>query len=398
MAIFNESAAIAFAGKSRFLKHSARLSRWVAMAMFAVGSMASLGSRAQTIDTVAGTGVAGYSGDGGAATSAQLEYPSDVVFDAAGNLIIVDWYNHRIRRVTPDGIITTIAGGGTNGLGDGGPATSAKLYFPFGVAVDGDGNLAIADNRNNLIRRVDAETGIITTIAGMKDTYGCSGYRGDNGDGGAATSAGLCYPNAVAFDAAGNLVIADSGAHRIRRVDAVTGIITTIAGTGVPGYSRDGGAATSARLYSPTDVTFDSNGNLVIADYGTDRIRRVDAVTGIIATIAGTGIPGFSGDGQLATRARLLHPAGVAFDAAGNLAIADFYNQRIRRVDAVTGIITTIAGTGVYGYSGDGGAATSAQLYFPSGVAFDAAGNLAIADENNHRIRTVTADDTTGAD
>jgi sugar lactone lactonase YvrE len=354
-----------------------------------------------TITTVAGTGLGGFNGDGIPATSARLANPVGVAVDSAGNLIIADTLNHRIRRVdATTGVITTVAGNGIQGFsGDGGPATSARLNVPIAVGVDSAGNLFIADVFNLRIRRVDAATGIITTVAG-------NGLSGFNGDGIPATSARLDTPQGVALDGAGNLFIADTLVHRIRRVDAVTGIITTVAGTGLSGSSGDGGPATSARLGNPIGVAMDNTGNLFIGDVGAHRIRKVvpgadGQITGandeIITTVAGTS-NGFSGDGGPATSARLLGPHGVAVDSAGNLFIADRGNHRIRKVvpgadGQITGatdeIITTVAGTGVAGFSGDGGPATSARLNGAFGVAVDGTGNLFIADLFNRRIRGV---------
>jgi cysteine-rich repeat protein len=339
-----------------------------------------------SITTVAGTGTAGISGDGGLATSAQLDTPSSVAVDGLGNLFIGDQDNHRIRRVdAASGLITTVAGTGVAGFsGDGGPATSAEIRSPHGVAIDGLGNLFIADRNNHRIRRVDAASGLVTTVAG-------TGVAGFSGDGGPATSAQLNFPRGVAVDGLGHLFIADMSNHRIRRLDASTGVITTVAGTGVPGLSGDGGPASSAQLESPNGVAVDGFGNLFIADVSNHRIRQVNAVTGVITTVAGMGAPGFSGDGALATSAQLNLPHGVAVDGFGNLVIADRINHRIRRVDAATGLITTVAGTGEAGFSGDGGPATSAQLNFPHGVAVDGFGILFIADRINHRVRRVDA-------
>ena len=300
--------------------------------------------------------------------------------DGAGNLYIADASNHRIRKVDSIGTITTIAGTGERGFGgDGGPATQAQLDDPTGVAVDGAGNLYIADWSNARIRKVDG-TGTITTIAG-------TGERGFGGDGGPAIQAQLDAPSGVAVDEAGNLYIADWSNARIRKVDG-TGTITTIVGTGERGFGGDGGPATQARLNYPYGVAVDGAGNLYIADLANHRIRKVDS-TGTITTFAGTGERGFGGDGGPATQAQLDDPTGVAVDGAGNLYIADQYNHRIRRVDS-TGTITTIAGTGERGFSGDGGPATQAQLDDPTGVAVDGAGNLYIADASNHRIRLLT--------
>jgi sugar lactone lactonase YvrE len=338
------------------------------------------------ITTVAGTGTFGLSGDGGAAISAQLTQPEGAVIDGLGNVYIADTFNHRIRRVDAGaGTITTVAGNGTPAFsGDGGAATSAQLIEPYSVAVAGSGNVYIADTYNSRIRRVNAATGIITTIAG-------NGTFGFSGDGGAATSAGLYEPHGVALDGLGNVYIADYANNRVRRVDAVTGIITTVAGTGSIGALGDGGAATSAELDFPQGVALDGLGNVYIADTGNHRIRRVAAGTGIITTVAGKGTPGFSGDGGAATSAQLYNPQGVTLDGPGNVYIADSVNGRVRRVNAGTGIITTVAGTGFYGSSGDGGVATSAELFSPQGVATDGLGNVYITDSGTDRIRRLDA-------
>ena len=251
--------------------------------------------------------------------------------------------------------ITTIAGTGEFGFsGDGGPAVEAELRNLYGVAVDSAGNLYIADTRNRRIRKIDS-TGTITTIAG-------TGEVGFSGDGGPAAVARLTFPYGVAVDSAGNLYIADTGNQRIRKVDS-TGTITTIAGTGEVGFSGDGGPAVEAELRNPYGVAVDSAGNVYIADSSNHRIRKVDS-TGTITTIAGTGEVGFSGDGGPAVEAELRSPRGVAVDSAGNVYIADVSDRRIRKVDS-TGTITTIAGTGEVGFSGDGGPAVEAELRSP---------------------------------
>ena len=346
------------------------------------------------ISTVAGTGTFGFGGDGGAATAATLNAPGGVAVDGSGNLYIADTFNDRIRKVdATTGNISTIAGTGKFS-GDGGAATAATFNSPGGVAVDGSGNLYIADIYNQRIRKVDASTGIISTIAGSGSTGIGSSF---GGDGGAATAARINYPYRVALDGAGNLYIAGNGdffddQHRIRKVDASTGNISTVAGSAASGFGGDGGAATAARLNYPRGVALDGAGNLYIADKNNNRIRKVDASTGNISTVAGTGTFGFSGDGGAATAARLSFPNGVAVDGDGNLYIADG-SYRIRKVDASTGNISTIAGTGAFGFGGDGGAATAARLYSPTGVALDGDGNLYIADSGNHRIRKI---DTSG--
>jgi sugar lactone lactonase YvrE len=291
------------------------------------------------ITTVAGNGTAAFAGDGGPATNASLAYPYGVAVDASGNLFIADTGNNRIRKVDTNGIITTVAGNGNEGYsGDGGAATSASLDYPSGVAADASGNLFIADTYNSRIRKVDAY-GIITTVAGggvcpMALGAGC--YSAEDGDGGAATNALLSSPQDVAMDASGNLFIADSGNNRIRKVDT-NGIITTVAGNGESCYYGDGGPATNASLNDPSGVAMDASSNLFIADSGSsrggggNRIRKVDT-NGIITTVAGNGTATFAGDGGAATNASLDYPSGVAVNASGNLFIADSNNERIREV------------------------------------------------------------------
>ncbi|MEI6766500.1 MAG: T9SS type A sorting domain-containing protein [Bacteroidota bacterium] len=360
--------------------------------LFLVIMLTSVFSNAQVgyISTIAGTGIAGHSGDGGPATSAKLGITFGIVIDPAGNIIFADNGNNAIRKIAaPSGIITKVAGtyytyNGTSWYygGDGGLATSAYLAYPFGVALDTAGNIYVADNLNNVIRKITVSTGIITTVAGDGSIFynpwpWC-------GDGGPATSAQLNSPWGVAVDKAGNIFIADRDNNVIRKVTASTGIITTVAGNGTAGYSGNGGPATSASLNGPDGITLDSAENMYISDDYNNVIRKVTKSTGIITTIAGTGTAGYSGDGGLATSAKLDDPSlGIAFDAAGNYYIADDGNHVIRKVTAATGIITTVAGNGIQGYSGDGGPATSAKLNGPEGVAVDALGNIYITDENN---------------
>jgi len=332
------------------------------------------------ITTVAGDGGYGYSGNGGPATSASLYYPAGVTVDAAGNLFIADTDNVRIRKVAANGLITTVAGDGGYGYsGDGGAATSASLYYPAGVTVDAAGNLFIADTDNMRIRKVGTN-GLITTVAG-------NGSTGSPGDGGAAANAHLSLPSGVAADNLGNFFIADTDNYRIRRVGS-NGLITTVAGNGGYGYSGDGGAATAANLEYPYGVAVDGVGELFIADENNQRVREV-GVTGIMTTVAGNGGRGYSGDSvALGPDASLADPYGTAVDAYGNVFIADTDNHRIREITP-GGIICTVAGNGTPGYSGDGGAATSASLNSPEGVTVDAAGNVFIADTGNQRIRKV---------
>jgi hypothetical protein len=331
------------------------------------------------ISTVAGNGTGGYSGDGGAATNAELYYAYRVAVDDAGNLFISDTGNYRVRKVGTNGIISTVAGNGTGGYsGDGGAATNAGLYGPRNVAIDAAGNLFIADYGSERIRKVGTN-GIITTVAG-------NGTIGYSGDGGAATNAEFYYPDDVAMDAMGNLFIADQGNNRIRKV-GTNGIISTVAGNGIRGYSGDGSAAANAELNQPFAVTLDTTGDLFLSDWINNRVRKV-GTNGIITTLAGNGTNGYSGDGGVATNAEMASADGLALDFTGNLFIADAGNNRIRRVGP-SGVIMTVAGNSGYGYSGDGGAATSSTLYSPVGVAVDAAGNLFIADTYNNRIRKV---------
>jgi len=338
-------------------------------------------SDASLIVTVAGNGAPGYSGDGGAAVNASLYDPVDSVFDAAGNLYIVEAANHVVRKVSPTGAISTLAGTGVPGFsGDGGPAASAMLWFPNAIAIDGSGNLYIAEVNNQRVRKINLASGIITTVAG-------NGTRGFFGDGGPATSANLCDPIGVAADSAGNLFISDVGNQRIRRVDAATGIITTYAGGG--SSMDEGAAAISALLDSPYGLALDAGGNLFYVDQAQARVRRIDAATQTVTTFAGNLVNGFSGDGGPATAASLSNPFHVALDAAGNVYIADTGNSRVRRVDS-TGVITTVAGPGEYPTIGDGGPATSAFLNSPAGVRLDSVGHLYIADELNQRVRQVT--------
>jgi sugar lactone lactonase YvrE len=333
------------------------------------------------MSTVAGTGTAGYNGDG-LATGAQLYYPAGTAVDGAGNIYISDQYNHRIRKVNAvTGLISTIAGTGLEGfLGEGGPATSARLAYPTGIAVDGVGNVYFADQYNQRIRKITAATGIITTTAG-------SGTAGYLGDGGVGTAAQLNFPTGVAVDAGGNVYIADQNNQRIRIVFAGSGVITTIAGKGTIGAGGDGGAAVNAQLNFPTGVAVDNAGNVFIADNSNYRIRKILSGTGLITTIAGTGIAGYSGEAGPATSARLYNPYNLAADQAGNVYVADSNNSRVRKIAAGSNIITTVAGSGNLEYGGDGGVATAAQIYRPLAVAVDGAGNLYIADQFNHRVR-----------
>jgi trimeric autotransporter adhesin len=327
-----------------------------------------------TITTVAGTGVAGFSGDGGPAVSAMLRFIPSMALDAAGSLYLGDSSNGRVRKIS-NGIITTVAGNGNYGVVEEEvPAVSAFLNSPYSVAVDFAGTVYIADTSNSRVRKV--ENGVITTVAGT----GSAGFSGDDGP---AASAMISRPQGLAVDAAGDVYIADTGTRRIRKVS--NGIITTVAGNGSSGILGDGGPATEASLNFPSGVAVDPDGNLYIADTSSHRIRKVS--DGKITTIAGNGTGGFSGDNGPATSAMLREPRDVAVDTAGNVYISDSRNHRVRKVS--NGIITTVAGNGTEAFFGDGGAGASGSLAFPDGLAVDAEGNLSIADSGNDRIRKV---------
>ncbi|MGP8217630.1 MAG: T9SS type A sorting domain-containing protein [Bacteroidia bacterium] len=335
------------------------------------------------ITTVAGTGTSGYSGDGGLAIHAKLSYPTDLAIDSRNNIYIADGNNNRIRKIDSAGIITTIAGNGIAGFnGDNIPATSAELNYPAGIAVDSKDNIYICDLYNNRVRKVDTSSGKIITIAGN----GISGYKGD---GGPADSAELNKPCNVTVDGSGNIYITDAGNNVIRKVDNLSGFISTIIGDSIMGYSGDGGLATSAEINNPGGLSLDAFHNIYLADFGNQRIRKVSAVTVNITTIAGNGMAGYSGDGWYALVSSLWGPNNVKLDSIGNYYIADYYNNRIRKVDT-TGIITTIVGNGTAGYSGNGGNATSAELNGPTSLAFDTYGNIYIADWANNVIREVS--------
>lgn len=333
------------------------------------------------IDTIAGTGFSGFIAGGQPANQSVLVFPSDVEAPSRDVFYIADTGNHRVERVNPDGTLTVLAGTGEPGFsGDGGPANQAQLTLPADVAVDQQGNVYIADLGNNRVRRVTPQ-GQISTIAG--------GGTASPGDGGLATQAILNGPGGVAVDNRGNLFISEKNGHRVRKVDLATGIITTVAGTGVAGFNGDNIKATEAQLDGPTGLAVDGAGNLYIADSNNQRIRKV-APDGMITTVAGIGFPGFGGDQGFATRATLNNPFGVSVDRAGNLYIADTDNHRIRRIGK-DGRIITIAGTGEPGFAGDGGTSTKAKLTTPEGLSVDPDGNIYIADTGNNRIRKILA-------
>ena len=344
-------------------------------------SLALINVGSEVINTIAGNGTAGYTGDGGQAVNAELNSPAQVVTDAAGNMYIADDANNVIRKMTPSGVISTIAGTGAAGYtGDGSSALTATLNHPVALHLDGTGNLYICDYNNNVVRKINT-SGVITTIAGT----GAGGYVSD---GVPATSTPLYSPEGLAMDAAGNLYIADGNNLRIRKVDP-SGIITTFAGTGGIGYTGDGGPATAAQLRYPFGLYMDAGGNLFVADQLNNVIRKINPA-GIISTVAGNGAAGFLGDGTSAIIAEMNDPVGIYGDPAGNLYIADKGNNCIREVYASTGFIATIIGTGgSSGYSGDGGTAKGSKIHSPVSVYLDASNNILVSDYSNNRIRKV---------
>jgi DNA-binding beta-propeller fold protein YncE len=341
-------------------------------------------SQSWIITTAVGTGERGFAGDGGPAKHALLNGPFDVGFDAEGNLYFSDTFNHRIRRVDArTGIISTCAGLGEAGYsGDGGPATRARFNEPYGIAIDKAANVYIADRHNHCVRRVDATSGVITTFAG-------NGAAMFSGDGGPASRAGMVEPNGLALDPAhGRLFIADVADHRVRVVDLATRIISTFAGTGEAQHSGDGGRATAAGVFGARAVKVAADGTVYILERQGSTLRAVDPRTGIITTIAGTGARGYSGDDGPALAATFDAPKELATDREGNLLIVDTENHAIRQVDIRSGTVVTIVG-GRQGGEGDGGPAGAASLDRPHGAAVAADGSIYIGDTNNHRIRKV---------
>ena len=347
------------------------------------------------IETIAGTGGEfDYHGDGGLATDASLGYVTGIAVSSEGDVFITDGAANVVRKISAaDKKISTITGAflgfnvpdPTPHMGDGGPASAGHLNVPFGLAVAANGDIYIADAGNHVVRRIEATTGTINVFAG---TY--TQPVAYAGDGGQATSASLHTPYDVAVDPLGNVFIVDKDNHAIRQVSKETGIISTIAGGGPSksGYSGDAGPAVDCRLNNPMGIAIGDNGDIYIADAGNHVIRRIDAVTGNIVTVAGLGEPGYNGDGGPATAAQLSSPTRICVDNAGNIYIADHGNHVIRKIDP-TGAITTIAGTGTAGYSGDGGLAVAAQLSSPFGVAMDAEGNILVTDNGNSVIRKI---------
>lgn len=338
------------------------------------------------INKVAGNGSLTYAGNGSLGINTGMD-PNGLAFNSSGDIYLADYTNNSIRKIDHiTGVITTVAGNGTAGFsGDGGPATSAQLNAPGEIILNAAGDLFICDYNNNRIRKVDHNTGFISTIAGTGTT---SGY---SGDGGPAVNAKLYHPNDLLINAAGDLYIADFGNDVIRSIDHTTNIISTIVGTGSNGYTGDGGPATGATFLGLGDIAFNSAGDLYINDHYNYVVRKVDHTTGIITTIAGNGTSGYSGDGGSATSAQFYQPTGLAIDANDDVFVSDFNNNRVRKIDHISGIISTVVGNGTIGYSGDGGLATAAQIYKPDKIIFNAASELFLCDSYNRRIRKIMA-------
>ncbi len=400
-----------FLGRALSARRSASI--WSSLLFAMLASLCSCSLRAQlqpvpVISLMAGTGTGCSTqpcGENGPATSANLGQPWGMTLDNSGNLLLaLGTVDPRIRKIDASGIITSIVGNGTAcssataSCGDGGPATSANLTQPIGVAVDAQGNIYIADQDQNRVRKVTAGTGIISTVAGTG--VACSSSTAACGDGSAATSAQLNAPQAVVVDSSGNLYIADVNDNRVRKVTAGTGIISTIIGTGssctsTTGGCGDGAAATQASITAPRWLAFDGASNLYVAERSGQRVRELSATTGYISTVAGTGATCSSttapcGDGGAATSAILNEPSGIAFDNAGNLYISDQGDNRIRKVAVGTGVITTVVGTGNQGTGGNGGDATLATLNGPSGIVVSRSGDLYIGTGFSFQVRRVS--------
>lgn len=361
-----------------------RLARFLSLTISAAAVMASVQAQTApryTITTVAGTGVAGFAGDGSAATDAQLNFPQALALSSNGTLYIADLFNRRIRTIGTDGVIRTVAGNGTGGIaGEGGAATAAQMGTSYGVAVDSAGTFYLSDSLNNTIRKV-VSAGTITRLAG-------TGVRAFTGDGGTALDATLNLPTGLAVDASGNLFLADTENNRIRRI-GTDGKILTIAGNGTASFRGDGGQAVDASLNHPEAVAVDSAGNVYIADTFNHRIRKVNG-DGVILTVAGNGNNTYSGDGVLAASSSLNYPRGVAVGASGDIYIADTFNSRIRQVTE-NGRIWTIAGRGTFADTTvEGGDAANAEFRFPAGVSAGPNGTVYIADTDNSRIKLLT--------
>lgn len=340
-------------------------------------------THAASVTTFAGTGVKGFSGDGGPATQAQLNNPFAVARGPDGALYVTDVDNQRIRRIARDGTITTFAGNGTRGYsGDGGPATAAALNEPYELAWDQAGNLFFVERLNHLVRRVDAKTGVISTVAG-------TGQLGFAGDGGPVTQAQFNQPHSLAFDAAGDLFICDVINHRIRKIEMKTGIISTYSGTGEKKTAPDGSAIAGAALHGPRALAFAPDGKLWLALREGNAVLQLDPQAGTLRRVAGTGKSGFTGNGGPALQATLAGPKCVSLDAAGNVWLADTESHSIRMIDVAKGTLEVIVGTGKKG-DGPDGDPLQCQLARPHGVYVDPQdGAVYIGDSETHRVRVL---------
>lgn len=337
---------------------------------------------AARIQVLAGTGVKGFSGDGGAARQAQFDEPSGLARGPDGALYVCDTGNHRIRRIDARGIVTTFAGCGQPGWsGDGGPATAAKLDEPWEIKFDPEGNAVWVERLSHVVRERDHRTGLVRTIAG-------SGVLGFSGDGGPATQARFNQPHSIAFDPEGNLFICDIANQRLRRVDRKTGIVTTVGGTGQKRPSPEGAPIRGTPLSGPRAIAFDASGQLWLVLREGNAILRLDLAAGVIHHAAGTGKKGLTGDGGPALQATFAGPKGIAIAPDGDVIVADTENHAIRRIDAKTGIISRVAGTGQKG-DGPWGDPLACRLTRPHGVLADADGSLVIGDTDGHRVLVI---------
>lgn len=337
------------------------------------------------ITTICGNDILGFCGDGGQSVDACINGVDLLCLDNFGNLYLSDAFNNRVRKIDiSTGVITTVAGKGTvpgTYSGDDGPATNAELFIPQAVFTDSVGNIYIADGLNYRVRKVNISTGIINTIAG-------NGAKGDSGENGPATNAKIGAPAGVYVDKVGSIFFTDADNNKIKKVDALTGILTTLAGTGANGYSGDNGLAVNAVLGGPGQPFLDDSANIFFTEYDNNRVRKISSITGIITTVAGTGSLVFFGDGGPAIEAGIAHPYGIYIDPKRNIFIGDWGNGSIRKIDGISGIITTVVGEGIQGFSGDGGLATAARLA-PDGIFIDKHGTMYIADYGNNKVRMV---------